>query len=85
MGDGKSRQIPVFGVDATEAAVDLIRKGRMTGTVKQDAEGMAKAVSILATNGIGGKPLAEGMDDYTVDNSVFKIRIPYSQYLGDEK
>ena len=42
--------IPVFGVDATESAQALIAEGKMTGTVKQDAEGMANAVvSIVAS------------------------------------
>ena len=83
LGDGKSRQIPVFGVDATAAAVELIKKGKMTGTIKQDAEGMAKAVSIIVKNGLsqGGK-LTDGLGDYTIDPDVLKVRIPYSQYLG---
>ena len=37
-------EIPVFGVDATSAAKELIKSGRMAGTIKQDAEGMAKAI-----------------------------------------
>ena len=40
--------IPVFGVDATAAAQELIAAGKMTGTVKQDAEGMAKAIAEVA-------------------------------------
>ena len=36
--------VPVFGVDATDNAVALIGEGAMTGTVKQDAEGMAAAI-----------------------------------------
>jgi methyl-galactoside transport system substrate-binding protein len=77
-----SRQIPVFGVDATAAAVDLIQKGRMTGTVKQDAEGMAEAVVKLAENAIKDVALTSGLEGYHVDENVFKIRIPYAQYLG---
>ena len=34
-GDGKT--IPVFGVDATDSAKQLINEGKMTGTIKQDA------------------------------------------------
>ena len=37
--------VPVFGVDATENAKALIADGAMTGTVKQDAEGMASAIA----------------------------------------
>jgi methyl-galactoside transport system substrate-binding protein len=82
-GEKGSRQIPVFGVDATAAAVDLISKGKMTGTVKQDAAGMAKAVTLLAENALtDGKKLTDGMEDYNVDSSVLKIRIPYAEYFG---
>ncbi|MDD7651889.1 MAG: substrate-binding domain-containing protein, partial [Firmicutes bacterium] len=48
LGDGASTTIPVFGVDATEAAQELIAAGKMTGTVKQDAEGMAAAITATA-------------------------------------
>ena len=82
-GEKGSRQIPVFGVDATAAAVDLISKGKMTGTVKQDAAGMAKAVAMLAENALSDdKKLTDGMEGYNVDPSVLKIRIPYAEYFG---
>ena len=46
--------IPVFGVDATDAAKELIAAGKMTGTVKQDAEGMAAAIaSVVKATGEG--------------------------------
>ena len=83
LGRADSRQIPVFGVDATEAAVDLIEKGKMTGTVKQDADGMADAVSRIIQNSLtDGKKLTDGLDAYSIDSNVTKIRIPYSAYLG---
>ena len=78
-----SPTIPVFGVDATEAAVALIRGGKMTGTVKQDAEGMAKALALLAANAAEGKALMDGTDAFSVDESVRKIRIPYAKYFGE--
>ena len=82
---GNSRQIPVFGVDATEAAVELIKKGKMTGTVKQDAAGMAKAVATVVTNSLDGeKKLTDDLDGFAIDSGVMKIRIPYSAYLGEE-
>ncbi len=43
--NGGDKLIPVFGVDATESAQELIKAGKMTGTVKQDAEGMANAIA----------------------------------------
>ena len=82
-GKEKSKQIPVFGVDATAAAVDLIKKGKMSGTIKQDALGMAKAVTAIAKNGLtDGKELTDGLDGYNIDKNALKVRISYSKYLG---
>ncbi len=81
-----SKTIPVFGVDATDAARDLIGNGKMAGTIKQDAEGMAVAISIIAKNALeDGKALLDGTGDYSVDKDVAKIRIAYAKYLGEEK
>lgn len=79
---GGEKKIPVFGVDATDAAVNLIKDGKMAGTIKQDAEGMAKALAKLASNAMNGKPLLDGTDDYNKDKDVAKIRIAYEKYLG---
>ena len=46
--NGTGKTIPVFGVDATDSAKELIANGKMTGTVKQDAEGMAAAIAQIA-------------------------------------
>ena len=77
--------IPVFGVDATSAAVALIGAGKMAGIIKQDAEGMAKAILQTVNNGLEGKGVLEGMDDYQIDDNVSKVRINYSVYLGEDK
>ncbi len=75
--------IPVFGVDATSAAKELIKSGKMAGTIKQDAEGMAKAILKCAENGVADKKLLDGMDDYNIDEYVDKVRISYAVYLGE--
>ncbi|MGX8833563.1 galactose ABC transporter substrate-binding protein [Amedibacillus sp. YH-ame6] len=80
---GGDKFIPVFGVDATDAAKDLIKAGKMHGTIKQDAEGMAKAIALLVGNANGDKALMDGTKDYNVDKDVAKIRIAYAQYLGE--
>ena len=80
MGEGKS--IPVFGVDATAAAQELIRGKKMAGTIKQDASGMAEALRLTAENGLAGRSLLSGTEKYDVDSDVAKIRIAYSKYLG---
>ena len=80
---GESKSVPVFGVDATSAAQELIRNKKMTGTIKQDAAGMAEALCLLAKNGITeGAKLLDGTDKYEIDKNVSKVRIAYSKYLG---
>ncbi len=85
LGKKDSKTIPVFGVDATDAAKDLIKGGKMAGTIKQDADGMATAISMIAKNALtDGAPLLNGMNDYNIDKDVAKIRIAYSKYLGEK-
>ena len=67
LGTGKDcKMIPVFGVDATDAAKQLIADGKMTATVKQDADGMAACIADLAKNAAGGKDLMDGTDSYNI-------------------
>jgi len=80
--DGK-RTIPIFGIDATEAARAKIKSGAMTGTVKQDAEGMAKAIATLAKNFIDGKDKFEGLEGAQIVGE-WRINIPYSSYTKEE-
>ncbi|MDD4851043.1 MAG: galactose ABC transporter substrate-binding protein [Gemmiger sp.] len=86
LGTGKDgKTIPVFGVDATASAVQLIADGKMTGTIKQDAQGMADCVSLLTENAATGKALTDGTDSYTKDtanNLTNKIYIAYQEYAG---
>lgn len=76
------KTIPVFGVDATEAAVSLINAGKMSGTIKQDAEGMAKAIAHLAGNVRDGSELMAKTEEMNIDENVSKIRIPYGIFTG---
>ena len=84
LGTGKDcKMIPVFGVDATDAAKQLIADGKMTATVKQDADGMAACIADLAKNAAGGKDLMDGTDSYNISEKVSnKIFIPYQEYSG---
>ncbi len=80
---GEGPAIPVFGVDATEAAKDLIREGKMTGTVMQNADGMADALALLARNALDdSRELMAGTDTLSVDEGTRKIRIAYAKYFG---
>lgn len=81
--DGTGTVIPVFGVDATDAAKSLIGQGVMTGTIKQDAEGMANAIALLAGNTAAGSDLMAGTESYNIDADAAKMRIPYGIYTGE--
>lgn len=75
--------IPVFGVDATEAAKELIAAGRMVGTIKQDAEGMADAVATITANLVAGKDKFEGLNEnYSIIDG-WMVTIPYAVYTGE--
>lgn len=82
-GDEKAT-IPVFGVDATPAAADAIKSGTMTGSVKQDGEGMAKAILTLSDNLLNGKPLMDGITQ-DMNEDGWKVNIPYSVYDPDKE
>ena len=71
--------IPVFGVDATDEAKDLIDKEFMSATVKQDGEAMAKAVLAMAMNAGQDKDFVDGTD-YEYDETEVSVRIPYQAY-----
>ena len=72
--------IPVFGVDATDSAKALIKAGNMTGSIKQDAVGMASTITTLVANVKEGADLMANTDQFTVDADVDKIRVPYAMY-----
>lgn len=75
--------IPVFGVDATDTAKELITSGRMTGTIKQDAVGMADAIATIAANILAGSGMFDNLNENyeIVDN--WKVNIPYGVYTGE--
>ena len=72
--------IPVFGVDATDSAKALIKAGNMTGSIKQDAVGMASTIVTLVKNVQDGAELMANTDSFTIDADVAKIRVPYAMY-----
>lgn len=84
-GKEKDVNIPVFGVDATDAAKSLIKSGRMTGTVRQDSDGMAQAITLAVSSAMGGGGLKDKLGNYVIDKGVDKVRIHYSAYFGEEQ
>ena len=81
--NGEGKTIPVFGVDATDSAKQLINEGKMTGTIKQDAEGMASTILNLVSSVKDGGNLMDNTSSFNVDEGVNKIRVPYATYTGE--
>ena len=90
LGDGACTKIPVFGVDATQTAQDLIAADKMTGTVKQDAEGMATAITSVVQAIGGGSDMADSIssvagsaDMYSVaDGFTTKLFVAYAPFTA---
>ena len=80
--NGSGKTIPVFGVDATDAAQAKIKEGNMVGSIKQDADGMASAITTICQNFLDGKETFDGIEK---DNIVgtWRVNIPYSVYTGE--
>ena len=71
--------IVVVGVDATDQAVAEIDKGTMSGTVKQDAEGMAKALVDTIKNKFNGGNFKD-TEGYELGEDGKSFRIKYQKY-----
>ena len=74
-----SRYIPVFGIDATDAAKSKINEGAMMGTVKQDADGMADTICKTAVNFLNNQDKLNGIEAENIVGS-WRVNIPYSIY-----
>ena len=81
--------IPVFGVDATDAAKALIAEGSMIGTVKQDNVGMAAAICQTVVAIAEGKTPAEALASLNDDRfslapeCTSKLYVAYAPYMGE--
>ena len=81
--------VPVFGVDATDAAKLLIADGAMIGTVKQDANGMAVAICETVKAVAAGKTPVEALASlsdarFTVaGDCAGKLYVAYAPYMGE--
>ena len=81
--------VPVFGVDATDAAKALIKDGAMIGTVKQDANGMAVAIAQTAKAISEGKTPVDAMASLTDERFTIagdckaKLYVSYAPYTGE--
>lgn len=76
------KTIPIFGVDATDAAKSAIASKTMTGTIRQDGEGMANAIALIVKNFQNSE---NAFKDIPKENIVgdWRVNIPYSAYTGE--
>ena len=79
---GSGKTIPVFGVDATDAAKEAIKNGSMVGSIKQDAEGMATVITTIAQNFLDSKDTFDGVNADDVVGT-WRVNIPYATYTGE--
>ena len=79
---GSGKTIPIFGVDATDAGKSAIKSGAMTGTIRQDGDGMASTIFTVMNNLRDGKGTFEGVDSENVVGT-WRVNIPYSEYTGE--
>lgn len=70
--------IVIIGVDAVDSALESIKTGGMTATVKQDGDAMGKANIRVAINGALGRPWLDGTD-YVLSDDGYSVRIPYAK------
>lgn len=77
-----AKTIPVFGVDATDAARDAIKNGAMAGTIRQDAQGMAQTITTILDNFANGSYVFESVDKENIVGT-WRVNIPYSAYTGE--
>lgn len=77
-----AKYLPVIGVDATDAAIDLINKGMMAATVKQDGDAMGKAIVEIAASLVNTQDAATALEgtSYVYDDTGVAVRIPYAPY-----
>ena len=77
--------INVIGVDATDAAFEAIKAGKMTATVQQDGDAMGKAnIRIMANYLLTGSWLEGLEDDYPMADDGYSVRIPYAKITDVE-
>ncbi|MDP4086461.1 MAG: galactose/glucose ABC transporter substrate-binding protein MglB [Bacillota bacterium] len=69
------KYMPVVGVDAIPEALDMIKSGKMVGSILNDAKNQGKATVDLATNAAKGKDVLAGTQ-WKLDDSK-AVRVPY--------
>ena len=74
--------ITVIGADATDAAYEAIKAGRMTATVKQDGDAMGEANIRIMMNYLLNGSWTDGLN-YKVNDDGVSTYIPYAKITAD--
>ena len=83
-GNEGDPSIAVIGVDATDAAIEAIKAGTMTATVKQDGDAMGQAVIRFMMNYLINGKFYEGLEDsYKLNEDGVSVYIPYAKITVD--
>jgi len=76
---GKTKNIPVFGVDGIPEARELVNKGIMASTVIQDPNELAQALYTVGINLVLNRNPIENTK-YQFDKTGIAIEMPYYEY-----
>lgn len=79
-----SKFIPVYGIDGTPQAQELIKDGYMAGTVLLDYPGITQAIYKVGMNLVSNVNPLEGTN-YKFDDTGAEILTPYKGYLTSNK
>lgn len=77
---GKSKTIPVVGIDGMPTAKDLIKKGFMSGTVVVEPSDLAEALYSIGMNLAYGKSPLENTK-YKFDETGFRVHLKYNEFI----
>ncbi|MBQ9210539.1 MAG: galactose ABC transporter substrate-binding protein [Clostridia bacterium] len=83
-GNEGDPSITVIGVDATDAAIEAIKAGKMTATVKQDGDAMGEAnIRFMMNKLLNGDYYAGLEDQYKLNEDGVSVYIPYAKITAD--
>ena len=83
-GNEGDKSIAVIGVDATDAAIEAIKAGKMTATVKQDGDAMGEANIRFMMNYLLNGKWYEGLEDkYKLNDDGVSVYIPYAKITSE--
>ena len=81
-GNEGDPSVAVIGVDATDAAIEAIKAGTMTATVKQDGDAMGEANIRIMMNYLLNGSWTDGLN-YKVNDDGVSTYIPYAKITAD--